>query len=248
MDEQENTLNAGESPQTGSLPVEQTATRAEETSETTEPTGSETTEGSQADDKKGANARIRELAREKNEYKAKSESLADQMAKLTQGVSPLEQYAPQQAPAYQPPQEDQAITREQYEMDVMRRADALVTLKLKQQEHINRVNQESSEVIAKYDQLNPDSDKFDRDLSETLTDTILRVVKADPTASVKKIAESFMKPYTRSVQQQVGEATEDVAKQAKQSAVKPTGTKVAEKPFGSLSLAEMEKKLGVMQT
>ena len=57
----------------------------------------------------------------------------------------------------------------------------------------------------------------------------------------------MMKPYKRAVTKQVGQVTENIAKQVSETATRPTGVASSEKKFEELSLEEMEEKLGTVQ-
>lgn len=238
------TLNEGEVAQTDSLPVKEPTLEPAVPAEPAEPTGEEkAVEAKDEGVKKDANQRIRELVKEKNEAKRKAESLAEQMAKLTDSMSAGNDYTPQPvAPVSE--QEDSTITREQYELDVMRKADALVQLRLKQQETIARVNRESAEAIAKYRQLDPDAEEFDAELSESIAEATLSYVKTNPTEGVKKFVDKLMKPYMRSLEKEVGKVTENVAKQVSEAALRPTSHREVERKPEDLSLSELEKRLG----
>lgn len=193
------------------------------------------TEQPQQSDKRTARDRIRELASERNQYKEKYKSLQEQIAELTgqgdQGYENQEPYRPQ----YEPGSE---ITTDQYNQDVYRTADSLVQLRLAQQKHIERVNSEASETISSYEQLNPKSEKFDPELSESISNAALAHMRLNPTASVKKFVDGLMKPYMRSVTKQVEDQAEGLARQVTQSALRP-GTSA--KGSGELSPEELQE-------
>lgn len=193
--------------------------------------------------RKTAGSRIRELVAEKKTAEAKAEeekvradSLADQMRKLTQSVTP------QQIPQTEPVSKDEEITVD----EVLRRADALAQIRVAQANNLNRVNSEALEAINKYPELNPESDSFDAELSEVVSKATLAQVTANPTASVKEFVGSLMKPYRRSIEKQAAGQKETIAKQVSEQAMRPTQVQEQEKPFSELSIQEMEKKLGVV--
>jgi len=212
--------------------------------------GAETGEGS----KKGYSQRVQELnakAKEAearaNEAETKARSLAEKLGELTGSDEPQpspygqEQYQPQVTPGAE-------ISPDQYKQDVMRTADSIVQIRIKQQDAVNRINNEANAVVSKYPQLDPESDKFDRELSDSVTAAVEASVKADPyKASPKKLVAKMMKPYQRAVAKQVGKVTENIAKQVSETATRPTSVASSEKKFEELSLKEMEKKLGTVQ-
>lgn len=229
-----------ESPTTEELPVNTEAeTVAPESTEevVAEAPVEEKTEG---ESRKTANSRIRELVAEKKEAekqaqeeRAKAESLADQLGKFT---TP-------QLPTYQPPQDiaDGEVTVD----EVLRKADALTQIRIAQMQNLNRVNNEAIEAIREYPELDPKSDSFDAELSESISKATLAQVQANPTESVKDFVSSLMKPYRRSIEKQASSQKETITKQVSEQAMRPTQVQEQEKPFSELSIQEMEKKLGM---
>jgi len=228
---------AGEAAETE---IEATAEVKEEAAETAE------------SPKKGAQARIRELhaKAEKAEERAteaetKAQSLAEKLADLTGSVEPQVPPAP-----YFPQAEPGAeITSEQYKQDVLQTADALVQLRVKQSEAVNRINNEANEVLRKYPQLDPENDAFDKELSDTVSEATEAYVKANPySASVKKFVAKLMKPYERAVAREVSQQSENIAKQVSQTAMRPTQVATTEKEDKDLTIEELEKKYGIVHS
>lgn len=219
-----------ESPVTEEVPV---ADQGEEIPEVS--TEAEVVEGApRENNRKTADSRIRELVAEKKEAVAKAESLAEQVKKFT---------APQPQ-TYQPTQSDDnsEVTLE----EVMRRQDALIQIRLAQQENIHRVQNEASEAIKSHPELDPDSDSFDSELSEAISKATLSHIQANPTAPVKEYVNSLMKPYKRAVEKEAQGRADALTKQTSQQAMRPTQVQSQEKPFSELSLEEMRAKLGVV--
>jgi hypothetical protein len=216
-----------ESPTTEELPPE---TESEEV--VTESTEEVTPEVSpEVEGRKTASSRIRELVAEKKEAEAKAESLAEQVRNFT---------APQ--PQYYPPS-DPAATEVTVD-EVLRRSDALTQIRLAQQENLHRVNNEAIDAIKAYPELDPDSESFDKDLSESISQATLAKIQVEPTASVRKFVDSMMKPYRRSLDKQASGQAETITRQVSQQAMRPTQVSEQEKPFAELSIEEMEDKLG----
>lgn len=249
MQDDQQVLNEGATEAPATTPVaetevpqgEQTAP-VESTDETGDGAQTEAAPEESQDSKKGAQARIRELVKERNEARTEAKSLADKMSELTGSVEGAQ--APQYTPQVEPGAE---ITPEQYQADVARQADAIVQLRLKQQQMLDRVNRESTEAIKSYPQLDPKSDVFDEELSESVSKATLAHVRVNPGESVTKFVDSLMKPYLKSVAREIGKVQGDIAKQASQTALRPTQAPTEEKKFEELSLAEMERRLGVVQ-
>ncbi len=187
--------------------------------------------------KKGANSRIRELVQERDVEREKASSLAKQLEELTQGVTP---------PAQQPQSQVQPgseVTPEQYQADVTRTADALVQLRLHQQKTIDRINSEASEAIRTYPELDPESESFDKELSNTVSEATLAMVRVNPQVSVKQFVNKLMKPYQASLNKAVGKESENIAKQVSQTALRPTSVPSADKKAEDMTVEELEKKL-----
>lgn len=256
MDDQEKALkNQGEGDIQEASPAEEENPTEEviEPEEATEPTGEVEAEGDLAetdeDPKKGLNSRVRELNAKKKEAEARAEeaetkaqSLAEKLGELTGSVEPRDSkpYDPQIEPGAE-------VSQDQYKQDVMRTADSIVQLRMKQQDIVNKVNNEARDSLVKHPELDPDSDSFDRDLSESVTEAVEAHVRLSSNPSVSKVVDKLMKPYKGAVAKEVAEESEGLAKQASQTAVKPTSVSKVDKTFGDMTEAEMEKELGIVQ-
>jgi len=211
------------------------------TEEVTE--GEETTETEEKVQKKDYSHRVRELVDKAKAAEERVKSLEERIAELTGQVgqpAEFQPYSPQVTPG-------QEVSPEQYQADVMRTADSIVNLRIKQSEAVNRINTETSEVMRTYPELDPESDSFDRELSDTVTEAVEAHIRANPySASVKKFVAKLMKPYKGAVTKAVGEASEQLAKQVSGAALKPTAVRKAEKSAEEKSIAELEQELGVV--
>lgn len=184
--------------------------------------------------KKGYSNRVRELANENRSLKQRLEEITGT------GYDPAP-YIPQVVPG-------QEVSPEQYRQDVSRTADALVNLRIKQNEAVNRINNESAEVIRAFPELDPESDKFNKDLSESISEATEAFVRQNPySASVKQFVTKLMKPYKGAVAKEVGQAQENLAKQVSQSALKPTSVHKQDKSPEEMTTKELEARLGVVQ-
>lgn len=224
-----------------------------------ESAGETKTEGEEAGEgakKKGYSQRVRQLVKKTKKAEAKAQSLEEKLAELT---APIEQQV-----ARQPiqPQQDEPIvadgeTFSAAELDkrikarehrIIQRADSVAQLRAKQSEAITRINQEASEVLRDHPELDPQSDSFDEELSDSVTEATEAHVKANPySASVKNFVAKQMKPYKRAVAKEVGKVTEKVARQASETALRPASVGGGDKKFEEKSVEEMEEQLGVVQ-
>jgi hypothetical protein len=243
MDEQNQALNeTGEQNIETTTPVEEKIPEevTEIPAESADPVEAEATETEKVEPKKGASTRIREL-------NSQVKSLKQRLSEINGGN---EAVMPSYPTNNQPPidLESGEVTPEQYRQHVLQQADTLVNLRLKQSEALTKIEQESSAVMTEYPQLNPDSDQFDKELSETISDSIEAQVRLKPySTSVKSIADKLMKPYIKAVSNGVAQERETITKQISQTALRPTSVKQPEKAFGQKSISEMEAELGIVQ-
>jgi len=205
--------------------------------------------------KKGYEQRVRELVKEREEEKAKAKSLAETLAELTGSVEPQAGYQPTYTPPREPivsPGEEIDATElerriQAREEQTLQKADALAILRTKQQDAVNRINNEASVAMKTYPELDPESDSFDSELSESVTEAVEAHVRADPfKASVKNFVGKMMKPYQRAVTKEVGKVTENLAKQVSETALRPTSIRPKEKTAGEKTVKELEEELGIV--
>jgi len=253
MDETNMALNeeSGEVTTVDTTPVSETET-AEEVNETpvesTEETEVEETETD--GQKKGFTQRVRELnskakeaERRAAEVEAENQSLAKRIAELTGSNE-----SSGQAPYLPPIEPGMEYSPEQYQQHVAAAAGAVVDLRLKQQSAVNRIQNETSEVVREYPELDPKSELFDKDLSQSVTEAVEAKVRANPySADIKKYVAMLMKPYKRAVTKEVGRVSENLAKQVSQAATRPTSIHKSDKPLAEKSIQELERELGIVQ-
>lgn len=217
------------------------------------PTTEETTGGqepsSEVTQVKPVEKRIHKLVDERDEavseaarVKAVNESLARQVEELTTIMGGNNGSYPD----IQTIEPGAEVTSEQYKADVVRTAQSIAQLEVAKAKMLDTINRESTDAMRDHPELDPNSDVFDRELSDTITDSVRAQIQTNPTASVKKLVDSLMKPYRKSVDKQVAENTKELAKQASETALRPSQVKGVEKAFEDLTPAEMEQRLGTV--
>lgn len=260
IDDQDMALNeqVGQQTDLDTTPVAEPETVGEVVESEVEPTGdnqSETTETTR-ESKKGFENRVRELNRRAVTAEERARSLESKIAELTRPVSlPGNQFSgfnPQE-PIVAPGEEIDVneLNRRIAERDhrLLQTADARAELRQRQMEATNRITSETSEVLRIFPELDPDSDEFNAELSETITEAVEARVRANPySASVKQFVAKLMKPYKGAVDKEVGKATENLAKQVSQAALRPNSVRKQEKTAEEKSIAELEAELGVVQS
>lgn len=223
--------------------VEQTTQTESPTVEKTTDTEAVSTQDSGAP-KKSAQNRIREVISENH-------SLKEKIAQLTQ-------QAPQPSYNYQPQQpkplvgSDEVIDgaelerrMQEREQFIIQHANQATSFQIQQARVIDNINRESAEVVAQYKELDPESEHFDKELSDTIYEAVEAKVKADPTASVKAFVKKQMALYKREQAREEAQTNAEISKQAAQGAIRPTAVKTTDtKNFEELSINEMRARLG----
>lgn len=238
--------------ETNDIEVQQEETPASE-SESEETIEQPTKEVDQPQ-KKGAESRIRELNSQVKKERAEKESLAQKIQELTgsvepQGYQPSNGYNPNVpliAPGEEVTQEELQRRVAQRDQWLLQQANNMTRFEMAKKETLDRVNRESDESIKAYPQLDPDSDSFDDELSESISQATLAYVRTNPTGSVKKFVDGLMKPYMRSLDKSVASQQTEIAKQASQTAMRPNSVPSTEKKVEDMSTEELEKKLGIV--
>lgn len=213
---------------------------------------------------KGAQARIRELNQRAKDAEQRAQaaegekrSLAEKVAALTGSVDPTigstPNYTPQSSgPIVNPGEEIDPIEfnrRMQIrDQNILRQTQGLINFQNKVNKVTDNINKAAQKAVAQYPQLNPNHESFDKEVSETVYEAVEAYVKTNPAGDIGKFIDKQMRPYTQAVDREVGQVKENLAKQVSQTALRPTSIRSTEKPFGELSIPEMEKKLGVVQT
>ena len=228
---------------------------SEEVSEP-EPTGEveekETGEKSKKESNKGYEKRVRQLVDKAKRAEERAKSLEEKLSELTAPVEPKFTETKQtEEPIVKPGEEIDASELDRRikarEERLLQQADARAELRAKQSQTAIRLQNEANEVAKTYPELDPDSNSFNPDLSESITEAVEAHVRANPySASVKNFVAKLMKPYKGAVEKEVGEVTEKIAKQVSETALRPTSVKGGDKKFEELTEEEMEKKLGMV--
>ena len=206
--------------------------------------------------RKGLSNRVRELNARARTAEERNASLVARLEQLS-GNSGQQDYLPYQQPTRNEPIVQPGEEIDAYELDrrlqaresrILQQADAMSTLKSKQSEAINRINNEAVKALQKYPELDPENAKFDKDLSDAITEATEAYVGKNPyDASIIKFVDKMMRPYKGAVSKEVGEMTKSVAKQVSESASRPTSIRGNERAATDKTIAELEAQLGVVQ-
>jgi len=139
------------------------------------------------------------------------------------------------------PNENGEITYEDYQRDVQQNAQAAVKAILGQQ----KLKEEALDIIRNTPELDPNSESFDPDLSEAITEAVEAKHRLSANFSLKETVNKFLKPYKRAAEKAVDSEQKNIAQQVASAGVRPGASPVVdEKRFEDLSVEEMEGKLG----
>jgi len=204
-----------------------------ESNEVDQPTEEEANQEEGEKKETGASKRIQGLVRDKKQLQEKVEDLSTKLETFTQG---LNNYEPN-TPNYGEGERDLTL-------DDLR---ALTRMEIEKEKAINRINNEAKEAVSKYPQLDPKSDSFDPDLNDSVTTTVYHAVRGNPTTSVTSLVDKLMKPFTKSVESAVASEKKELAKQAAESAMRPSShVDKTEKSVEDMSIEEIKEKYGVV--
>lgn len=245
MDEENKALNAevGEEANLDTTPVAEQQAVAEVDQEVEASTEGET--GATGEEpKKGYQSRIRELNAARKAAEEEVVSLRGRIEELTAPSGYDQQDVDMNKPIVEAGDEVDAQT---FERDILKKANAQADLKIKQAEAINRINADTVQTLTAYPQLDEDSDDFNPELSEAITEATDAYVRKNPySANVKAFVDKMMKPYIGALGEGAGQATENVAKQVSKAALRPNSIKQEEKSASEKSIEELENDLGIV--
>lgn len=200
---------------------------------------------------KSAASRIRELNSKAKAAIEENRSLKERLAELTNPVGFNPQSNNQQPST---PQEDElnpdgTVNADAFRNRVLAEAEARAELRIRQSEAINRIQRESDQAVTAWPQLDPNSSQYNKELSDAVTEATEAYVRSNPySASVKTFVDKMMKPYQGAVAKEVGQASEKIAKQVSQAALRPTTVRQPEKTAAEKSIAELEQELGMVHS
>jgi len=187
----------------------------------------------------GAEKRIHKLVDERDQYKQEVQSLSSKLAELTAQATA----SPGYNPLNQPSEGASQGGERELTIDDLR---TIARLEVEKERTINRINLEASEAQKLHPELDKDSDKFDPDINEAVTTAVWLEVQKDPSQSVKKLTEKYMKPYRKAAERAVGEEKKVLAQQVNDEALRPSSVKPTNKAFTEKTIAEMEAELGIV--
>lgn len=243
MDEEAQAINARAEQNSATETPTVEPNTPEVTSPTVQPEKTETsTEETGAGGEKktsGAEKRIHELVDERDTAKQEVQTLKSKLAELTAGA----QAPAGNTPTYQPSSGESQGGERELTIEDLR---TIARLEVEKERTINRINAEASEAQKDHPQLDTTSDQFDPDINEAVTRAVWLEIQKDPTQSVKKLTNLYMKPYRQAAERAVGQEKKVLAQQVNDEALRPSSVKPVNKTFSEKSIAEMEAELGIV--
>jgi hypothetical protein len=197
--------------------------------------------------KKSAQGRIQQLNSELKEERKRRSALEEKVNSIVQ-ENEENPFSPVNMPLMDPksgrlaqPNENGEITYEDYQRDVQQNAKATVKAVLDQQ----RLKQEALEAIKEFPELDPNSDQFDEDLSDAITEAVESKHRFSSNFSVKSTVSKLMKPYRKAAESAVDSERRNVVKDIASGAIRPSSnpTPVSREPAEE-TIEQMEARLG----
>lgn len=156
--------------------------------------------------------------------------------------------------ANQPAAEPYEITEDQYQRDIAQRANAVVDARMREYERKQRLSEDIRTLEATYSELNPESDRYDEELTNKLVKQFKLVSKGDPDVRLSEYVEDVMALRERGREEGKSEVSGKVLEQAARQAVSaqgepsPTESSSEEELIklrreGKISFAEFERRV-----
>jgi len=142
--------------------------------------------------------------------------------------------------------EEREVTPEEYARDVTSAARLVVQEELSRERRLMKLSEDIKVAEGKYPELNPTSDSYDEDLTNSVSDWYGKLSKTDPNLRLLPFVEKLMGLRSRGAEQEKGKVTAKVAKQAAEQAISPTGAPskaggLEETIKGAKSIEELEE-------
>jgi hypothetical protein len=197
--------------------------------------------------KKSAQGRIQQLNSKLKEEQRKRSALEERVNSIVR-ENEENPFSPVNMPMNDPssgrlaqPNANGEITYEDYQRDVQQNAKATVKAVLAQQQ----LKQEALEVVRLYPQLDPNSDQYDEDLSDAITEAVEAKHRFSSNLSIKSTVDKLMKPYRKAAESAVDSERRNVVRDIASGGIRPSSnpTPVSKEPANE-TLEQMEARLG----
>lgn len=183
--------------------------------------------------------------------------------KVRQATQPNQPFGgQQQSPQFPQYQDGQQVSSQQLQQDVVQTADAIATIRVNQQlaqrDAVNNFDRDTETIPTKFKELNKDDPSYTEELDEAIAQEFQErafkvvgydqqnrpITQLDPSVRLSDIAERHVRGARAYAAKSNGNIQTAVDSSADTTSPRPTGAKPSERPFESLSLAEMKAKVG----
>jgi len=236
--------------------VESTEVTADTTVQTDSPSEvTNTSDSVEVQNSDRAENRFQKLANGLKEAKQEAETLRKQLDSYRNNNSEMNSFTSEYKPQ---PLDTNELTADQLNNYIVSTADQIVNLRLnemnKRESKIRNFEKGIQAIETKYNELNPDSDKFDVNLSNRITSLYSKATKVNPDVDILDFVEDIMTVRNYSTDKAVSEVKKETVMQEANSAITPSSEKVSTMTkeeeliemlkSGKLSAKEAEKLLG----
>lgn len=197
--------------------------------------------------KKSAQGRIKQLNSELKQERLKASQLEEKVNSImqeneTNPFSPINMPMPSPSQGrFAQPNTNGEISYEDYQRDVQQNAQMAVKAILSQQQ----LKQEALDVVREYPELDPNSDSYDPDLSDAITESVEARHRLSPNFSLRETVTKLMKPYRKAGESVTSSEKRNLVQQVASGAIRPSANPApVTKEFEDQSIEEMEAKLG----
>jgi len=119
--------------------------------------------------------------------------------------------------------EEREVTPEEYARDVTSAARLVVQEELSRERRLMQLSEDIKTAEGNYPELNPESDSYDEDLTNSISDWYGKLSKTDSNLRLLPFVEKLMGLRSRGAEQEKSKVTAKVAKQAAEQAISSTG-------------------------
>lgn len=138
--------------------------------------------------------------------------------------------------------EPREVTQDEYEQDLAKKADVIVKARMEQYERKQKLAADIRLLEDSYPELNQDSDRYDKELTDMIVDNYRKISKSDPSTTLASYASSIMSVRERSREDGKTEVTSKVVQQAAQQAVPSGGEPVTSEGSSEEELIKLRKE------
>lgn len=119
--------------------------------------------------------------------------------------------------------EERIITEQDYQRDIAAKADAVVKARMNEFQRTQQLKEDVRTLESTYEELNPESDSYDAELTDTIVEQFRYVSKGNPQVRLADYADKIMRLRERGRETGKSEVSKKVLQQAAKQAVTTQG-------------------------